>query len=740
MEKLKISVLFVDDEKIIRTVYSKVFSEWVDQVYLAENGQQGLEIFRQRQPDLVITDIKMPLMSGLDMSVMIRKVNPNARIVILSAFSEASYLIRAIEIGIKNFLIKPVDNQQILQAIVEQAREIAYENKLIEEEQKRIKAELELKHNEQILQAVSETAEHLLKHGFNKKSFDFSLACLGHATKVSRVYFFENFRQDDQNFSRQTHEWVSVGIEPQIDNTGLMYVPHDDPSFSRWAQMLRSGRTINGLIKHFPEAEREILEPQNIVSLVAIPVFVQNEWFGFIGFDDCVTERIWSASEINSLTTAANLLGAAIHRTSIENELQHLNAELEDRVEQRTLNLQLEIAERESVEIMLRQSEEKYRTIFENANDAIFLTIDAKIQLINPRFYELTGYYPRQLKGKSFIDLVHPAHREFVNENYQRRINGESYIQSYDIQIITAKGENLWVEIKSNPILWEGRNGLLSFLTDIQARKSFESELRELNINLEARVNEELKHRERQQELFLHKSKLESLGELSAGMAHEINQPLGSLSMSLDNILDEMYAEKLEPNYLAGKIELMFSDIDRIRKIIDHVRVFSRDQQNEDQQVFDIAETVNNSLLMVNRLFINNQIDLKVSLKNGPFLTFGNPNRLEQVILNVLSNARHAVEKRQHDAIPGYVKIILLETSTDKNTHKIRIEDNGIGIPEHILGNVFDPFFTTKNAQEGTGLGLSISYGIIRDMKGSIEIESQQNHKTTVIIKLPAYQ
>ncbi|KAF0128782.1 MAG: multi-sensor signal transduction histidine kinase [Bacteroidetes bacterium] len=737
MEKFNISVLFVDDEKILRTVYKRVIGDWVDVVYLAENGVEGLELYQKYHPDLVITDIKMPIMNGLDMTLKIRAINPKARVIVLSAFSEANYMIRAIEVGIKNFLLKPVDNTKLHSAIHEQAREIDFEYKLLDEERKRISAERELKHNEQILQAVSETAEQLLTYGFDQQSIRFSLHCLGNAAQVSRVYIFENYKENGESFSRQTNEWVANDIEAQLDNTILLAVPHSDSSFIRWASELSQHNSVYGLIKDFPIDERNLLEPQNIVSVIAIPIFVRNEWYGFIGFDDCFQERIWSASEISTLTTAANLLGAAIYRTKIEKQLHQLNNELEERVQQRTQKLQEEIQERKMAELLLRQSEEKYRTIFENANDAIFLSIDAQIHLINPRFFELTGYYPNQLIGKSFLDLVHPDFRDMVVNNYKNRMLQESTMQSYDIQILTSKNETKWVEIKSSQLIWEGNPGLLSFLTDIQDRKTFESELRLLNVNLEARVVEELKHREKQQELFLHKSKLESLGELSAGMAHEINQPLGGLSMSLENILDDLSADQLSTNYLKTKISLMFSDIERIQKIIDHVRIFSRDQQNEEQQPFSVSEVINGSLLLVNRLFINNQIDLKVSIRNNNQHVLGNPFRLEQVLLNVLSNSRHAVDQKKSQSAVNFIKVISLESYSLNDMHVIEIEDNGIGIPEHILGNIFDPFFTTKNANDGTGLGLSISYGIIRDMNGSIEVVSEQDVCTKVTIKLP---
>ncbi|MCC7317438.1 MAG: response regulator, partial [Bacteroidales bacterium] len=682
MEKLNISVLFVDDDKIIRTVYKRIIGDLVDNVYFASDGIEGLAMFYEHRPDLIITDIKMPMMSGLDMAITIKSDHPNTRIVILSALSEGNYFIRAIQIGIKSFLLKPVDNQRLRDIIREQAHEILLEQKIKNEEQKRIKAEKELKRNELLLQAVSETAQQLLQFGFNATSISESFSILGSAAKVDRVYLFENFYRGGKYFSQQKYEWVKENISQQIDNEDLLRIPHDLPLFSRWHQKMIAGESIFGLIKDFPEPEQKPLFEQEIVSILAIPIFVKKKWYGFIGFDNCTTEHQWSASEMTILKTAASLIGSAIYRSNIENELHTLNAELENRVRERTQNLLEEISERKTAEIMLRLSEEKYRSIFENANDAIFLTINDQIRLINPRFYEMTGYYPNHMIGKSFLEIVAPKFHFVVSDLFHKSSHKDKNEQSNDIQIITAKKTMKWVEIKSKSINWEGKNGLLTFIADINARKTFESDLKELNANLESRVLIELKNREKQQELFLHKSKLESLGELSAGMAHEINQPLGGLSMSLDNILDDLNNKGIQPEYLNKKINLMFDDINRIRQLIDHVRVFSRDQQVEDQRVFDIVDVINNSLLLVNKLYINNRINLSVSIKSKNLMVYGNPFRLEQVFLNILSNARYAVDKKQQGSPNDYSKTIVIELSSTHDKHTITISDNGIGIPE----------------------------------------------------------
>jgi PAS domain S-box-containing protein len=739
MEKSEISVLFVDDEKILRTVYSKLLGDRVENVYLAENGQQGLEIYQKYTPDLVITDIKMPLMNGLDMTVMIKKINPQARIILLSAYSESHYFIRAIDIGVKVFLLKPVENHKLFRIIDEQVHEILLEKKMFLEEQRRIKAELSLFRNEQILQAVSEVGERLIQFGYSKKSIDYVLSRLGQGAQVSRVYIFEAFKKDNEEYIKQTHEWIAEGIKPEMDNLILQELSVKDPSFIRWAEIFKEKKTVFGLVKNFPDAERQLIESQDIVSIIAVPIYVEGVWFGFIGFDDCLYERIWTISETNTLMTAANIIGAAIYRSSIEDKLKKLNAELELRVRQRTRKLEIEISERKLAEELSKQSEEKYRLVFENANDGIFLSINSKIQFINPRFYELTGFYPYQLTGKSFLDIIHPEFKEIVAQNYNKRLTGENAMISYDIKIIDASENEKWVEIKSSLIKWENDFAVLTFLTDVDARKRFEHELLHLNLNLEERVKKELKHREKQQQLFLQKSKLESLGELSAGIAHEINQPLGGISMSIENILYDLNTNKISEEYIRNKISLMFSDIERIREIINHVRLFSREQDYNNHFPINLVDVVNNTLLLVNRLFIDHYIDLKIIVKDPTLKVIGNPLQLEQVLLNILSNAKHAVEKKSKNIGADYNKRILMSILTKDKFAGIEVEDNGVGIPENILNNIFDPFFTTKKAEEGTGLGLSISYGIIRDMHGNIEVMSKEGEFTKISIFLPIF-
>ncbi len=737
MKKWDISLLYVEDERILRNIYDQILSPHVRSLTLAENGDEGFQKFIEIQPDLVITDIKMPVMNGLDMARKIKKQFPDARIVVMSAYGEAQYFMRAIETGVKGFLLKPVDNEKLFKVIDEQAREVMMASAIRLEEEKRLKAEAALRTNEAILQAVSDVSEIMLRQSLDGNVINMVLERLGTATKVSRVYIFEYHEINGDEHVSQKYEWVDDETNPQLDNIQLQNVPFESGPFVRWRKHLHERQPIYGLVKNFPEGEKEVLQSQEIVSIMIVPIFIGESFSGFIGFDDCVKMREWTQVEANTLETAASILGSAIKRSTIENELRKLNSELEERVAQRTKKLQREVAERQFAEEMLRESEEKYRLIFENANDGIFLTANGQIQFINPKAYEITGYQPKMVMGKSFVNFIHPDFREMVRDNHFKRLQGEDVPESYDILIIDAKNRQKWVELKSNLIKWENELAVLTFMTDISTRKAYEKELEVLNQNLEERVKQELDRIEKQRQALIQKSKLESLGELAAGMAHEINQPMGGIAMSLDNILFEIENATLTDNYLRKKIGLMHKDVNRIKELINHVRVFSRDQENVTDTSYNVNATINNALMLINRKFIEHSVDLELNLLSKNLMLSGNPLRFEQVILNLLNNAKYAVDKKSKEIGPAFTKKISLKTLLENDSLKVEITDNGIGIPKENLLRIFDPFFTTKQHDEGTGLGLSISYGIIKEMGGSIEAESVEGEHTTITIYIP---
>lgn len=273
---------------------------------------------------------------------------------------------------------------------------------------------------------------------------------------------------------------------------------------------------------------------------------------------------------------------------------------------------------------------------------------------------------------------------------------------------------------------------------EVRKQKEAEQRIVEINKELERRMILEIKKQEKQQQLLSQKSKLESLGTLAAGIAHEINQPLGGISMGLDNILLKISDKNYTDSYLKEKISTLFNNVDRIKRIIDHIRIFSRTQKPNALERVDVNEVISSALLMVNAQYQTHNVIIDTKLTKEECAIIGDKFKLEQVVLNLLSNAKHAAdEKERQHSNENFQKRIVVKSWISEQNVCFSVWDNGIGIHPDILEKIYDPFFTTKNEEKGTGLGLSIAYGFIKDILGEIRVESNLGEFTNFEIIIP---
>lgn len=259
---------------------------------------------------------------------------------------------------------------------------------------------------------------------------------------------------------------------------------------------------------------------------------------------------------------------------------------------------------------------------------------------------------------------------------------------------------------------------------------------REENKNLEERIDAELKKQESQHQIIVHQASLTSLGEMAAGIAHEINQPMQNISLSAESIKLELSEETTDVAYINQSLIEIFEDIDRVKEIVDHIRIFSSGQKDLVVEEFDVSDCVRSAVSMIGKQYANHHIDLNLELSFNLPSILGNPHKLEQVIFNLLSNARDAVEERK-EKDPLLKKKIEVVTFKQGRRVIMEIIDNGIGITAEKLTDIFLPFVTSKQLGKGTGLGLSISHRLIKEMGGRIEVESKENEGTVMRVILP---
>ena len=284
-------------------------------------------------------------------------------------------------------------------------------------------------------------------------------------------------------------------------------------------------------------------------------------------------------------------------------------------------------------------------------------------------------------------------------------------------------------------------------LDSIALRKSKRFSDRELKISREiiSKMNEELENRivERTKELsqvqgqLFQTSKLATLGEMSAGLAHEINQPLGGISLVAKTFRKLHERNKLTAEELLSGIQDIETSETRMTKIISHIRTFARQDSHKFSEV-KLADTVESALALLGEQLRLHGIAVVMDFDaNCPNIE-GEPFQLEQTWINIISNARDAMDERERRE-PGHKKQIEIKIAplNDSQGVFISFTDNGIGMNKETVARAMEPFFTTKEVGKSTGLGLAICYGIIQTHKGTIEIKGEENVGCQVVVKLP---
>ncbi len=266
-----------------------------------------------------------------------------------------------------------------------------------------------------------------------------------------------------------------------------------------------------------------------------------------------------------------------------------------------------------------------------------------------------------------------------------------------------------------------------------------------MNEELERRIEERSKELDQTQVQLFQTSKLATLGEMSAGLAHEMNQPLGGIALITANLYKLLEKGRLTDEELKTSLDDIDSSVKRMSKTIQHIRTFARQDTLKFMQV-EINETVESAMSLLGEQLRLHEIEVVCELKSNLPKIEGEPYQLEQVWINLISNARDAMDGkvkriacRQGGQTKDYRKKLTISTAYKPDSKGVEITfiDNGIGMSEEAKEKAFQPFFTTKEVGEGSGLGLSISYGIIEDHKGKIRLESKDGEGTKVSVILP---
>ncbi|MCG8511533.1 MAG: PAS domain S-box protein [Rhodospirillales bacterium] len=799
-----------------------------------------------------------------------------------------------------------------------------------------------------IRRSLSQAAIQFLESGDWTEIIDGVIETLGQAANVDRVYVFQNSKDENGNvLTTLRHEWCLPGVDPQIDNPEMKEFPFAEGGFSRWIEILAAGKVLYGLVEDLPALEKPILQAQGIVALLAVPVFVEGELWGFIGFDDCHSKREWSDGEIQILKLVAGALATAIRRRAdqqalresnhrlrgavasmqegfalfdaedrlvlyndtyeqinpaaaislerpitfeellranvergmladaegqesrflddrltrhgapgepiIRNfgdgrvcliketrtpdggtaltfiditELQQANAALEqaktdaensrallegalesapdafalydsegrlmkfnqawkhlyrhspevlkpgikfedivrDRVrlglaanigeepeawiknrmrqffegqdvfenrfpdgtwwqihERRTprgdiVQIAMEITKIRAREEALRDSEERFRSIFENATAGVAIAdLDNRYKMVNQALSDILGYSVPELMQKTTLDVTHPYDMARTAENQGAFYRGEIDTAVEEKRYVRKDGETVWAIVNTSVVRdSEGRPMYtIRSVQDITERKKAE----EAAVALQSQL--------------AHVSRVSTMGELAAGFAHELNQPLAAISNFAIGTLRRYRSDAVKAEDMSHVLELIVEQARRAADIIRRIRQFIQKEPPETKQI-DVNLAITEAADLVKGEALAFDMTIETDLDAGLPQILGDEIQLQQLIVNLARNGLEAMQ----DAPNSDRRLMIRTKATESGDVRVSVADTGIGFSDEIRERIFDPFFSTKTS--GMGMGLSICRSIAEAHGGRMTVESEPDVGTTFHVILGA--
>ena len=368
-----------------------------------------------------------------------------------------------------------------------------------------------------------------------------------------------------------------------------------------------------------------------------------------------------------------------------------------------------DITERKKAEEALKLSEKKYRQLIENMQEGLWLIDkDSITTFVNPRMAEILGYTAEEMLGKHLFAFMDERGIEVAKYNLERRRQGIK--EQHDFEFIRKDGARVYASLETSPITDEAGNyvGALACVADITERKRMEEE------------------KQRMEEQLLLAGRLAAVGELSAGVAHELNNPIAAIQgfaqlLTGRNDLDET---------MKNDLGIIYREAQRAAKITQNLLSFARRHEPEKHPI-SINDVIENILEMQAHLMKVNNIELEVELDPDLPKTMADFHQMQQVFMNIVNNAEQAMLETHGKSR------LLIKTQRLGKMVQITFADNGPGISEENLKRIFDPFFTTKEVGKGTGLGLSICYGLVEAHGGRIYARSKLGQGATVVVEMP---
>ncbi|MCX6160567.1 MAG: PAS domain S-box protein [Ignavibacteriae bacterium] len=752
------NVLIVDDTDINLNYLEEILRNVKVNIIKARSGADALEKIKGRKILLAILDVFMPDMNGYELA---EKINENKNkdeeevpVIFLTALPPTpERIIKGYKCGAVDYLFKPVESNLLLSKIKVFLKLFSQKEELIENHRQILASETRLNKTQEIshigsweldiasgILTWSDEVYHI--YGLPAQEFVVTYEAFiefvhpEDRTAVDNAYTYSIKDDKDSNeiehriFRRHSSEirYLHEKCEYLRDTTGkiirLIGMVQDITDRKLAEIALRNSQELFKSVVHNNTDLNILTDKDGVVTYISpqcesVLGYPEEKFIGkifpdIIHQDDVIAcrqtwERVMyqrkelrefeyriidNQGDVQWISHSANLLTINDRILGIQSTIRN-------------------ITENKRIVDALIQSEEIHRTLLKASPDGIIvLNMRGIITDISDITLELfaTGD-KKDLIGKHFLNLIPPDSANKMKDIIDKTIS-DGLVQNIEILLATKKLSKIECEISTTLI--QDKKGLpVSFMITIR----------------------DITNRKKLEKQQLHTESMAMLGEMSTGIAHEINQPLNTISLIMDNVSYEVSKNKdINKDYILKKTDKIFENIIRIKNIIDHIRSFSRSHDDYILTNFNINSSIANAVSMMTEEFKELEIGLDLYLEENMPQIVGNTYKFEQVIINLLRNAKDALlEKKetQKDFLNMQVEI---RSYQENQSLIVEVRDNGIGISEKDIDQIMLPFYTTKDSGKGTGLGLSISYQIINDMKGTIDISSDEMKGTLIKI------
>jgi two-component system NtrC family sensor kinase len=657
-------ILIIDDSQQICSMLAEyVLPELGYSSAIANTGRQGLNRLRQKLPDLILLDLQLPDISGLDLLRLIAQEGYDVPVILMTAHGSEGIAVEAFRLGARNYLIKPFSETEA-QAVIDQA----LRERRLKREKEQLTRNLQQRVKElTVLYSIGQSVSSLLDL---EELLVRIVEAAVYITRAEEGFLLLKDPNADELYLRAAR---NLGEQ----RAQRMRMPIED---TLAGQVVRTGKPVR-LDKASAGAALKVKTGFLVRAILQVPLTVGNSVIGVLAVDNQQAERTFSENDQYLLSALADYAAIAIDNARLYQEV--------------------------------KGSEERYRDLFANAYDLIF-TLDRQLRIlsINKVGSAITGYAEEQLRGRPLREIASADVWEDAEQRFADLLMGRG-IQPFELQLRRHDDERVVLEVSARLVNDRGR-----------AR----------SIHCIAR---NLTERRRLEEQLVHSEKLSAIGQLVAGVAHELNNPLTSISGYTQLMLRDTGLR----DDVRSDLKHINIQAERAARIVQNLLVFAREHKPERRMV-NLNDEFRNTLslrayqLRVDNITVVNEMDSDLPL------TVADPFQLQQVMLNLINNAHQAMTERGG---PGTLTLRTFVTTlpagdggaTTPPMVVLSVSDNGVGIPARDLKRIFDPFYTTKPVGQGTGLGLSICFGIVQEHGGRIWAESELSVGTTVYVALP---